>query len=56
MMVANRAFPGSHARALACTRHDTRLRLRHAAGLGITERRAYGIVTGLAEARLGRQG
>jgi hypothetical protein len=56
MMVANRTFPSSYARALACTRHDTRLRLRHAAGLGITERSAYGIVTGLAEARLGRQG
>jgi hypothetical protein len=27
-----------------------RVRLRHAADLGITERRAYGIVTDLAEA------
>jgi hypothetical protein len=32
MMVANPTFPSSYARALACTRHDTRLRLRHAAG------------------------
>jgi len=49
MMVANRTFPSSYARALACTRRDTRLRLRHAADLGITERGAYGIVTDLAE-------
>ena len=49
-MVVNRTFPGSCARALACAGHDTRLRLRHAADLGITERSAYGIVTDLAEA------
>ena len=48
-MVANRTFPSSYARALACTGHDTRLRLRYAAGLGITERSACGIVTDLAE-------
>jgi hypothetical protein len=49
-MVANRTFPSSYARALACTRHDTRPRLPHAADLGMTERSAYGIVTDLAEA------
>jgi hypothetical protein len=50
MMVANRTFPSSYARALACTRHDPRLRLRNAADLGITGRSAYGVVTGQAEA------
>ena len=49
MMVANRTFPSSYARALAWTGHDPRVRLRHAAGLGSTERSAYGIVTDLAE-------
>jgi hypothetical protein len=49
-MVANQAFLSSYARALACTGHDPRLRLRHAADLGITERSAYGIVPDLAEA------
>ena len=49
-MMANQAFLSSYARALACTGHDPRVRLRDAAGLGITERRAYGIVTDLAEA------
>jgi hypothetical protein len=49
-MVANRTFPSCYAWALGFTGHDTRLRLRHAAGLGITERSAYGIVTDLAEA------
>jgi hypothetical protein len=49
MLVANRTFPSSYARALACTGHDTRPRLRHPADLGITERSAYGIVTDLAE-------
>jgi hypothetical protein len=50
MMVANRTFPSSCARALACTRRNTRLRLRHAAGLGITERSAHAIVTDLTTA------
>ena len=50
MTMANRAFLSIHARALACTGHDPRVRLRHAAGLGITERSAYGTVTDLAEA------
>jgi hypothetical protein len=49
-MVANRTFVSSHARALACIGHDTRLRMRHAADLGITERSACGIVTDLAKA------
>jgi hypothetical protein len=49
-MMANQAFLSSCARALACIGHHPRLRLRHAADLGVTERRAYGIVTGLAEA------
>ena len=49
-MMANQAFLGSYARALAWTGHDPRVRLRHAAGLSSTERSAYGIVTGLAEA------
>ncbi|HXZ71888.1 MAG TPA: hypothetical protein VEH31_13630 [Streptosporangiaceae bacterium] len=48
--MANEAFLSSYARALAWTGHDPRVRLRHAVGLGITERRAYGIVTDLAEA------
>jgi hypothetical protein len=49
-MMANQAFLSSYARALACIGYDLRVRLRHAADLGITERRAYGIVTDLAEA------
>jgi hypothetical protein len=48
MMVANRTFPSSYARALACTRHDPRTGLPHAADLGITERSACSIVTDLA--------
>lgn len=49
-MMAGQAFLSSYALVLACIGCDTRLRLRHAAGLGITERSAYGIVTVLAEA------
>jgi predicted transcriptional regulator len=45
------SFLTSHARVLLCIAHDPGLRLRDiAAGLGITERSAYGIVTDLAEA------
>jgi DNA-binding MarR family transcriptional regulator len=41
----------SHARVLLCIAHDPAARLRDvAAGLGITERSAHGIVTDLAEA------
>ena len=50
MLVVYRTFPGSCARALACIGRDLRVRLGHAVGLGITERRAYGIVADLAEA------
>jgi hypothetical protein len=50
LMMANQAFLSGYARALACTGHDPRVRLRRAAGLGITERCTYGIVTDLAEA------
>ena len=50
MTMGNQAFLSSYARALARIGHDLRVRLRHAAGLGITERRAYGIVVDLAEA------
>ena len=49
-MMANQVFQSSCARALACIGYDPRLRLRHAADLGITERSSYGIVTDLAEA------
>jgi len=45
--VANRTFLTSHARALLCIAHDLGVRLRDiAASLGITERSAYGTVTG----------
>jgi MarR family len=48
---ANWGFLTSHARVLMCIAHDPGVRLRDiAAGLGITERSAYGIVTELAEA------
>jgi DNA-binding IclR family transcriptional regulator len=41
----------SHARVLMCIAHDPGARLRDiAAGLGITERSAYGIVAGLTAA------
>jgi hypothetical protein len=49
-MMANRTFLSSYARTLACIAHDPRLRLRHAANLGMPKRSAYGIVTYLAEA------
>ena len=49
--MANWGFLTSHARVLMCIAHDPGARLRDiAAGLGITERSAYGIVTDLAEA------
>jgi hypothetical protein len=45
------SFLTSHARVLLCIAHDPGVRLRDiAAGLDITERSAYGIVTDLAEA------
>jgi hypothetical protein len=44
-------FLTSHARVLLCIAHDPGVRLRDiAASLGITERRAYGIVTDLTAA------
>ena len=44
-------FLTNHARVLMCISHDPAARLRDiAATLGITERRAYAIVTDLAEA------
>ena len=49
--MANWSFLTNHARVLLCIAHDPDVRLRDiAAGLGITERSAYGIVTELAEA------
>jgi len=49
--MANWSFLTNHARVLMCIAHDPGVRLRDiAAGLGITERSAYGIVTELAEA------
>ena len=43
------SFLTNHARVLLCIAHDPGARLRDiAASLGITERSAYGIVTGLA--------
>ena len=49
--MANWSFLTGHARVLLCIAHDPGARLRDiAAGLGITERSAYGIVTELAEA------
>jgi len=49
--MANWSFLTSHARVLMCIAHDPGARLRDiAAGLGITERSAYGIVTELAQA------
>ena len=51
LIMANWSFLTSHARVLLCIAHDPGVRLRDiAAGLGITERSAYGIVTELAEA------
>ena len=49
--MANWSLLASHARVLLCIARDPGARLRDiAAGLGITERSAYGIVTELAEA------
>jgi predicted ArsR family transcriptional regulator len=49
--MANWNFLTNHARVLMCIARDPGARLRDiAAGLGITERSAYGIVTELAEA------
>jgi predicted transcriptional regulator len=49
--MADWSFLTNHARVLMCIAHDPGARLRDiAAGLGITERSAYGIVTELAEA------
>jgi DNA-binding IclR family transcriptional regulator len=45
------SFLTNHGRVLLCIAHDPGVRLRDiAARVGITERSAYGIVTGLAEA------
>jgi DNA-binding IclR family transcriptional regulator len=45
------SFLTNHARALVCIAHDPGVRLRDiAATLGITERRAFSIVTDLTEA------
>jgi hypothetical protein len=49
--MANWTFLTNHARVLLCIDRDPGVRLRDiAASVGITERRAYGIVTDLAEA------
>jgi DNA-binding MarR family transcriptional regulator len=51
MTEANWSFLTSHARVLLCIANDPGARLRDiAAGLDITERSAYGIVTDLANA------
>ena len=45
------SFLTNHARVLLCIAHDPGVRLRDiAARTGVTERTAYGIVTGLTEA------
>ena len=45
------SFLTNHARVLACIAHDPGVRIRDiAAGLGITERNAFGIVTDLTTA------
>jgi hypothetical protein len=45
------SFLTNHARALLCIARDPGIRLRDIAGtLGITERRAFGIVTDLTDA------
>ena len=47
-MVASWSFLTNHARVLLCIARDPGVRLRDiAASLGITERSAYGIVSGL---------
>jgi DNA-binding MarR family transcriptional regulator len=49
--VARWNFLTNHGRVLLCIAHDPEVRLRDiAASLGITERRAYGIVNDLTEA------
>jgi hypothetical protein len=49
--VARWTFLTNHGRALLCIAHDPETRLRDIAStLGITERRAYGIVNDLTEA------
>ena len=49
--MANWTFLTNHARVLLCITRDPGVRLRDiAASLGITERSAYGIVTGLTAA------
>ena len=49
--MADWSFLTSHARVLLCIAHDPGARLRDiAAILGITERRAHGIITDLTEA------
>lgn len=49
--MAGWTFLTSHARALVCIARDPDVRLREiAAVLGVTERRAYGIVNDLTEA------
>jgi DNA-binding transcriptional ArsR family regulator len=49
--VADWSFLTNHARVLLCIAHDPGARLRDiAAILGITERRAHGIIADLAEA------
>jgi DNA-binding transcriptional ArsR family regulator len=49
--VADWSFLTNHARVLLCIAHDPGARLRDiAAILGITERRAHGIITDLTEA------
>ena len=51
MSMAEWAFLTNHARVLLHLAHDSGARLRDiAASLGITERRAHGIITDLAEA------
>ncbi len=51
LIMANWSLLASHVRVLMCIAHDPGARLRDiAAGLGVTERSAYGIVTELAEA------
>ena len=49
--MGNWMFLSNHGRALLCIAHDPDARLREiAADLGITERRAYALVSDLAEA------
>ena len=49
--MANWGFLTTHARVLLCIAHDPGARLRDiAATLGVTERRAHGIVTDLTQA------